>query len=872
MVLPFHYLRGKRLVLLKWKKNLWMAVLLNGLNLHAQGTLEVMEPAETSGNPIIRHIRSADPAAEVWNDGRVWIYASHDQEDATDYSNMDGYHVFSSSDLVNWTDHGEILHSRDVGWGNPGGGWMFAPDAAYKNGTYYLYFPHLSSEWRWRIGVATSDRPEGPFTDVGHYIEGTDNIDPTCFVDDDGQAYLLWGGGDVGTSVPKIARLSENMTELAEEPRIIDYGAENFGEGGYLHKRDSLYYFSYTCHSCWPYQGYYATGATPYGPFEYKGELNRSPPGAQDHHSIVEYHDQWYYFYHVGNFEGGSLFRRNICIDSLFYNEDGTMQEVRQTTTGVGSDLIGSEPGHLVPGMFEAEEYFRSQGVATVTDGDTVILVDQIDHGDWFDYVLNILGSETYVARIRVADLVAGTRIILKVDEIAKDTLMITGDTSLISIPLFLYQGKHTLKLMFEHPDQGLELAKVDRIELKGNIEYFAVETLVEGGGSVHPEGITYFASGDSGTFTLEADFNNIPDSVWIDGVLQALSSSYTFNNISENHTLRASFSACLPLVSTAYYQVNQGIPVEGTGVVITEGNSLRMWVDHDSTSLLTWTGPNGFSSTDSMVLMEEITVRQQGTYTARLVNPQGCVTDQEFNVQVDFVELDVYEAELFVDQSGIRLESCSDLGGGKYVTEIEDGDRCYYTLSIDRSGYYWIVARVASGSEGGTIQVSERDSLIALIPVEGSLSEGWEDWVTTVPVEAGLEEGFHLLEFEFLGGEGALYNFNWFNLEFSREFTPDTTTGTGPILLTYPNPFVSSTRIAYTLEEASVVNLRIYNSIGQLVHTLVAGEVLPAGSYHHTWNTSDSARGILKSGIYVVRLQRNQEVFNTKVMLLSGD
>ncbi len=121
----------------------------------------------TSGNPIIKHIRTADPSAQVWNDGKVWVYTSHDQNNATDYSTMDGYHVFSSSDMIEWTDHGEILHSRDVSWGITQGGFMFAPDAAYKDGVYYLYFPHMALGWKWVVGVATSDKPEGPFTDVG---------------------------------------------------------------------------------------------------------------------------------------------------------------------------------------------------------------------------------------------------------------------------------------------------------------------------------------------------------------------------------------------------------------------------------------------------------------------------------------------------------------------------------------------------------------------------------------------------------------------------------------------------------------------------------------------------------------------------------
>ena len=417
-----------------------LPLLLVTAHLFAQKPLAV-EGQVVSGNPIIRHIRSADPSAQVWNDGKVWVYASHDQDDAVDYSSMDGYHAFSSYDMVNWTDHGEILHSRDVDWGISQGGWMFAPDAAYKDGIYYLYFPTMAEGWRWRVGVATSDKPEGPFTDVGHFIEGTDHIDPTCFVDEDGQAYLIWGG-DFQT--PKIARLKENMTELAEAPRFIEYGAENFGEGGFMHKRNGIYYFSYTCQSCSPYGAYYAMGDNPYGPFEYQGALKKPPPGAQDHHSMVEFHGQWYYFYHTGNYNSGSLFRRNVCVDSLNYNEDGTMQMVEQTTTGVGQDPVGIAKGIVVPGRVEAEDYFLQSGTDTLQRGDSVGVVTDINHSDYLDFVLEVLSSETYSTTIKVSNPLVGSTIFLLIDEVAVDTLHVNAVVDTLKTELFFYQGKHT--------------------------------------------------------------------------------------------------------------------------------------------------------------------------------------------------------------------------------------------------------------------------------------------------------------------------------------------------------------------------------------------------------------------------------------------
>jgi len=279
-------------------------------------------------NPIITHIRSADPSAHVWADGKMWLYCSHDQNDATDYSSMDGYHVFSSSNLVNWTDHGEVLHSKDVSWGIAEGGWMWAPDCAFKNGTYYFYFPHKNKNGGWVTGVATSTKPEGPFKDIGRYIDGTSGTDPCCFVDDDGQAYLYFGAH-------KVAKLKDNMTELAEKARTVNYGSDNFQEGVWVYKRNNLYYYTYTRWQSPDNGGHYATGDSPYGPFKYQGKFSPGPPGAQDHHSIVEYHGKWYYFYHVGNYNGGSSKRRNVCIDYLYYNQDGTIKTVKYTNAGV---------------------------------------------------------------------------------------------------------------------------------------------------------------------------------------------------------------------------------------------------------------------------------------------------------------------------------------------------------------------------------------------------------------------------------------------------------------------------------------------------------------------------------------------------------
>src|SRR3954464_13089562 len=146
-----------------------------------------------SQNPFITSIYTADPSAHVWADGRLYVYPSHDIDPARGCDLMDRYHVYSTDDMVNWRDEGEILNASQVEWGRKEGGFMWAPDCAYKNGTYYYYFPHPSgTSWNstWKIGIATSKKPAGGFKSQG-YIKGLEPmIDPCVFMDDDGQAYF----------------------------------------------------------------------------------------------------------------------------------------------------------------------------------------------------------------------------------------------------------------------------------------------------------------------------------------------------------------------------------------------------------------------------------------------------------------------------------------------------------------------------------------------------------------------------------------------------------------------------------------------------------------------------------------------------------
>jgi arabinoxylan arabinofuranohydrolase len=289
------------------------------------------------GNPVSRWHGAADPDVQVWGD-TIWVYTSQDRKmipgvHESHYDAMDGYHVFSTTDLVNWTNHGEVIHSKDISWAN--GGFLWAPGSARKNGKYYLYYPVKDKQLQWKIGVAIGDTPIGPFKDTGKPMAGIGGIDPKIFIDDNGEAFIY-------NNSAIVAKLKPNMIELAEPTRKIVYGSNEimnnettkFAEGSYMHKNDGIYYYSYSNWHNKTDQGFYAMGTSPYGPFEWKGALAPNPAGAQDHHSIVEFKGQWYYFYHIA-INGQPKYKesqgRIFCFDRLYYNKDGTIQKVVHT-------------------------------------------------------------------------------------------------------------------------------------------------------------------------------------------------------------------------------------------------------------------------------------------------------------------------------------------------------------------------------------------------------------------------------------------------------------------------------------------------------------------------------------------------------------
>ncbi len=321
--------------------------------------------ASRAANPFITSIYTADPSAHVWADGRLYVYPSRDMDPPRGCDLMDHYHVFSTADMVNWQDEGEILNASQVPWGRKEGGFMWAPDCAYRNGTYYYYFPHPSdTRWNdtWKIGVATSSKPASDFKSAG-YIEGLGGfamIDPAVFMDTDGQAYIYFGGGAHCAG----AKLKDDMTEL-DGPVLSMTNLVDFHEATWVFKRNGIYYLTYADNHPQLNRMQYATSLHALGPWTSKGVYLDVTDCDTTHGSVVEYKGQWYQFYHNCSISGrGNL--RSMCVDKLDFDADGNIKMVIQTETGVPSVGPAPEPNPNER-KYEAETAALGNG-ATIAD------------------------------------------------------------------------------------------------------------------------------------------------------------------------------------------------------------------------------------------------------------------------------------------------------------------------------------------------------------------------------------------------------------------------------------------------------------------------------------------------------------------------
>ncbi|MCQ6957228.1 glycoside hydrolase family 43 protein [Mucilaginibacter aquariorum] len=291
-----------------------------------------------AGNPIIKNKYTADPAALVYKD-KVYLYTGHDVAlPEKNFYEMHEWLCYSSQDMVHWTEHPSPLNVKDFKWAKDD---AWASQVIERDGKFYWYvaIEHATMPGK-AIGVAIADNPMGPFKDArGSALItnnmttdikiGWDDIDPSVIIDTDGQAYLFWGN-----SACYYAKLKPNMTEL-DGPIIKINGLPNFTEAPWIHKHGDWYYLSYAYQ--FPEKLAYAMSKNINGPWEFKGLFNELAGNSNtNHQAIIEFKDKSYIIYHNGAIPpNGGSFRRSVCIDYLYYNDDGSIKKVVMTTEGV---------------------------------------------------------------------------------------------------------------------------------------------------------------------------------------------------------------------------------------------------------------------------------------------------------------------------------------------------------------------------------------------------------------------------------------------------------------------------------------------------------------------------------------------------------
>ena len=362
-------------------------------------------------NPLIYQRYTADPNASMYN-GRMYLYCSHDQDDAVAYDSITDLSLISSDDLVNWTDHGEpVQMPRDASWASM----AWAPASVYRNGYYYVYFGNGANN----IGVLRSTSPTGPFTDpIGGALitRSMPNcnvdwlFDPGVFIDDDGQAYLYFGGGGEGNA--RVIRLNNDMISVNGDAVSID--VPRFFEALFMHKRNGIYYLSYSSDfSLASARIEYMTSSNPMTGFVYRGVILDNPSDNcynNNHTSIVNIGDDWYIAYHtrrLANLNGidcaTSIYQRSTALNRLYYNGDGTIQKVTPNTAGV-AQLKNVNPYV----QNEAETMDISSGIETETCSEGGRNVGFIENGDWIRVTGVDFGSGAASFEARIASAGSG--------------------------------------------------------------------------------------------------------------------------------------------------------------------------------------------------------------------------------------------------------------------------------------------------------------------------------------------------------------------------------------------------------------------------------------------------------------------------------
>jgi len=852
-------------------------------------------------NPIIQTIYTADPAPMVYND-TVYLYADHD-EDGSTYYTMNDWRCYSSTDMVNWIDHGIMMSYEAFSW-SKGDAW--AGQCIYRNGKFYYYVPITSTALgRAAIGVGVSDSPTGPFTDaLGHPLIADEwgDIDPTVFIDGDGQAYLYWGNPNL-----YYVKLNDDMVSYDKTVGIVKVPltTESFGqrtgdadratlyeEGPWFYKRNGLYYLLFSAGGIPEYISY-STSAGPTGPWTYKGIIMPTQGGSFTNHcGVIDYKGNSYFFYHNGALPGGGGYTRSICIELFNYNADGSFPTINMTTAGIVNSVSNLDPYQ----RSEAETIAWETGIETEKCSQGGVNVYAIENGDYIkirSVDFGDKGTGAFTASISSAtnggtielhlNSKTGTLIgTLPVNYTGgwgnwrTETTTISGAAGVNDLYLVFKGTANTSLFKMDYWNFEPKSETHDLLAINATVDNYKIDT-ISGSNTATLIVLAIYADGTSEDITSSAEI--VPQQDGIVDISNGVIKGITYNPVTIDISYQGKTDIVNMLIKDLKSEMTaRTLSLDKDTLNLLSGSTANIVVtveydDGHTEDVTTKASYINSNSSVASISAGRITAKSKGTtiITVSFNDTLGNTVTAQLIINV--LNRDPYnrnEAEEYNAQNGIQTEDCSDTDGGINVGYIENGDWLRFNALDFGSGAASFEARVASATNGGNLEIrldSPTGTLAGtcVVPSTG----GWQTWVTKSCSVRGLS-GIHDIYLKFTGGSGYLFNINWW--EFKPEPTevaPEEKSSSNETPYSYcfgqnyPNPFNPTTVIRYQLPIRSNMSLKVYDLLGQEIVTLFEGVRQP-GIYEATFDGSK-----LTGGIYFYRLTTNTGFVKTNKSLL---
>lgn len=751
-------------------------------------TLLEMKNSYSFKNPVIQTNFTADPAPMVYND-TVYLYTGHD-EDGSTFFTMNEWRCYSSKDMVNWTDHGVPLDYKEFSWCQ-GDAW--AGQCIERNGKFYFYVPVTKRGGGMVIGVAVSDSPTGPFVDpIGKPLveDGWGDIDPSVFIDDDGQAYLYWGNPTL-----KYVKLNEDMISCQGEVVHDTMSVESFGtrvgnpdratlyeEGPWFYKRNDLYYLVFAASGI-PENIAYATSNSPTGPWTYRGIIMPTQGSSfTNHPGLVDFKGKSYFFYHNGALPGGGGFTRSVCIEEFEYNSDGTFPLINMTTEGVAAvatlnPYIRNE-AETISWEYGIRTEACSQGgmnVCNIDDGD-YIRVNNVDFGEIGAGTFSVsVSSAFYGGAIELhLDRPDGTLIgTLTIsctggeDNWAIKTTNITGATGIHNL-FFVFRGKATGNL-FKVDYWQFEPKSPDRelIAINASMDNYKID-ITTGINTAKMTVTAFYSNGSSEDVTSQADV--VPDQEGRVSIKHAIVTGLSYGS---TH-LNVNYGGKTDTLSILIKDVKQEFSVKKLTV---DNNKMKLRSGTNSYFTITAEYYDGHIENVTNIAAyinpkPEVALVSNGMITSYasgitdvIISYQGMLGDAvSTEISITVIEyLNPYEEHFASDmdqQYGVQTENSSE--GVRNVGFIDHNDWIMYQRADFGNGAVSFEVKAASEAEGGNIELrldSPTGPLVGTCRIDNT--GGWQKYAIkscTVTDATGV----HDIYLKFTGGKGFLFNLIW--------------------------------------------------------------------------------------------------------------